>query len=414
MRRLFSRWYRTIYWLIVLAAILFMPIESILSQNQGPNLPERVILNLTDRPATSQSVTWQTRSLMTTPQVQFVLTRPTPDLEKGARVSMAQTDSMDHGGNRKYYYSARMDSLIPGSIYAYRVGDGKTWSEWNQFLTGIFEPAPFQFVYIGDPQNEILSICSRVFRAAYQKAPEARFWLLPGDLVNDGGNDAEWQQLFDALGWIPRTTPLLILPGNHEYVKIERDGVITRQLTPLWRPQFSLPINGPVGLEETVYYCDYQNTRLIALNGNEQLELQASWLADVLKNNSNRWTIVSIHQPIYSAAKGRDNTHLQQLFLPLFDQYGVDLVLQGHDHCYSRSHKLRAGKIVDEKSPGTVYVVSVSGPKIYELNFLYQPLMAKMDSGKQWFQIISISQDRLTFEAWTASGELFDSFELKK
>lgn len=414
MNRIFSLLRKSRDCLVGLGFFLLMPNEIIFCQHQNPIIPDRVILNLTDRPATSQAVTWRTRAPIATPQVQFVLARATPDLEKGARVMWAHTDTVDHGGQLLYYHSVRLDSLLPNSLYAYRVGDGSVWSEWNQFRTAMDGKGPFQLVYIGDPQNDILSLCSRVFRSAFQKAPEARFWLLPGDLVNDGGNDNDWQQLYDALGWIARTTQLLMLPGNHEYIKIERNGETARSLTPLWRPQFSLPNNGPIGLEETVYYCDYQSARIIALNGNEGLELQAAWLAEVLKNNPNRWTIVSIHQPIYSSAKGRDNINLQELFLPLFDKFSVDLVLQGHDHCYSRSHKLRAGKIVDDKSPGTVYVVSVSGPKIYELNSLYRPLMAKMDTGKQWYQILTIHHDRLSFEAWTADGELFDSFELRK
>ncbi len=411
-----SLWFskRAIFSVIVVCLLSFIPIEAIQSQDSAPSAPERIILNLTDRPATQQAVTWRTKSAVLKPQAQVVLARSTPDLEVGARTVIARTDTLIQAEQIFYYHSALLDSLLPNSIYAYRVGDGAIWSEWNQFSTAVSEEAPFEFVYIGDPQNSILSICSRVFRMAYQQAPRARFWLLTGDLVNNGENDAEWQEFFDGLGWIARTTPMLMLPGNHEYVKISRNGESVRNLTLFWRPQFSLPTNGPKELQETVYYVDYQHVRLIALNGNEQLEVQATWLAEVLKNNPNRWTIVAIHQPLYSSAKGRDNKQLQQLFLPLFDNYGVDLVLQGHDHCYSRSHKLHAGKVVDDSSPGTVYVISVSGPKIYELNVQYQPLMAKMDSGKQWFQMISVDHDRLSFQAWTANGELFDSFELKK
>ncbi|MDZ7342279.1 MAG: metallophosphoesterase, partial [candidate division KSB1 bacterium] len=255
---------------------------------------------------------------------------------------------------------------------------------------------------------------SRVFRLAYQRAPLAQCWLIAGDLVNNGENDTQWGELYDALGWIARVTPIMPLPGNHEYIAVQTSGAITRYLTPLWRPQFNLPLNGPEGLKETVYYVDYQNARLIVLNGNEQLEKQAEWLTQVLGANPRHWTIVAIHQPIYSAGKGRDNVQLQSLLLPLFDRYGVDLVLQGHDHCYSRSHKLHEGKIVTGNSQGTVYVVAVTGPKIYELNTKYQSLMVKMDTGKQLFQVISIHKGRLTFESWTATGELFDSFELMK
>jgi 3',5'-cyclic AMP phosphodiesterase CpdA len=402
------------YMLLSIVLFLFICVGSIYSGNVTTSYPERIILNVTAQPATSQAVTWRTQVAVIAPQAQIVAATASPDLVKGAVCVPAITDTLSIDGQTMYYHAVLFDTLTPNTVYAYRVGDGTVWSEWNQFQTAEANDAPFQFVYLGDPQNSILSICSRVFRMAYQKAPAARFWLMTGDLVNNGENDGEWEQLFDAFGWIARVTSIMPLPGNHEYNEMKTSGDTTRHLTPLWRPQFSLPDNGPPGLEETVYYIDCQNTRFIALNGNEQSEIQAEWLTKVLSDNPNRWTIVSMHQPLYSSAKNRDNVHLQKLFLPIFDNYGVDLVLQGHDHCYSRTYKLRAGKVVAEKSRGTVYVVSVSGPKIYTLNPLYQSLMAKMDSGKQLFQVISINKKRLSYEAWTASGELFDTFELSK
>lgn len=393
---------------------LFIIAESLQSGEVTTSYPERIMLTVTAQPATSQAVTWRTQAAATTPQAQIIPAKASPDLAKDAARVPAITDTVMIDGKTMYYHAVLFDTLSPNTVYAYRVGDGTVWSEWNQFRTAEAGDMPFQFVYLGDPQNDIHSICSRVFRMAYQKAPAARFWLMVGDLVNNGEKDELWSELFDAFGWIARVTPIMPLPGNHEYVKVQRDSQTTWQLTPLWRPQFALPANGPQGLEEQAYYVDCQHTRFITLNGNERLEAQAEWLTTVLKDNPNRWTVMAIHQPIYSSGKGRDNVHLQKLFLPIFDQYGVDLVLQGHDHCYSRSYKLRGSKVVADDSSGTVYVVSVSGPKIYELNFLYQPLMAKMDFGKQWFQVISVSKERLLYEAWTASGELFDSFELRK
>ncbi len=393
---------------------LFMFVVSCYSGDSATSSPERIILNLTAEPATSQAVTWRTPAAVTTPQAQIVPAKASPDLERDALSVAASTESVTVEEKKYYYHAALFDSLTPNTVYAYRVGDGTVWSEWNQFQTAEAAEVPFQFVYLGDPQNEIYSKCSRVFRLAYQKAPAARFWLMAGDLVNTGTSESEWEELFDALGWIVQATSILAVPGNHEYNFFHGYGITSGGLSPFWRPQFTLPENGPEGLEETVFYVDYQNTRFIGLNGNTLLEEQAAWLPTVLAANPNRWTIVSIHQPIYASAKNRDNPHLQNLFLPIFDKFGVDLVLQGHDHCYSRSHKLFAGKVVADSSAGTVYVVSVSGPKIYELNPQYQSLMAKMDTGKQLFQVIAISHDRLLYESWTANGELFDTFELRK
>jgi hypothetical protein len=167
-------------------------------------------------------------------------------------------------------------------------------------------------------------------------------------------------------------------------------------------------------LKEAVYFVDYQGVRFVMLNGNEKLEQQAKWLDNILAQKPQRWTIVSIHQPFYSTAKDRNNPHLRKLFIPIFDKYSVDLVLQGHDHTYGRTYKLRNGIKVGDDEKGTVYVVTVSGPKIYSINENFKDLMVKLGTGRQLFQVISINNGVLNYKSFTVTGQLYDSFELKK
>ena len=75
---------------------------------------------------------------------------------------------------------------------------------------------------------------------------------------------------------------------------------------------------------------------------------------------------------------------------------------------------MKNGIKVDDSEKGTVYVVTVSGPKIYSMNPKYKDHMAKMGTGRQLFQVISIDKNRLTYESYTATGQLYDSFELEK
>jgi len=168
----------------------------------------------------------------------------------------------------------------------------------------------------------------------------------------------------------------------------------------------------PRPIESAQY--DYQGLRFIMLNGNEKYQEQAHWLEKVLSQNSNRWVVAAIHQPFYSMTKRRDNPELREHFIPLFDQYPVDLVLAGHDHSYGRTFKLRNGQMVPNNEKGTVYVVSVCGVKMYDTEPKYRELMAKIGSGEQLFQVISINKNRLKYESWTAAGDLYDRFELNK
>jgi hypothetical protein len=377
--------------------------------------PQRIILNLTENPAAGQALTWRTISDIPNPQAQITPAVESPDLLGKAQTVHATTEMVEL--NEKQYvnhHSIVFKSLKPDTLYAYRVGDGRHWSEWNQFKTAGRTHEPFIFVNFGDPQNNIKSLCSRIFRAAYKKAPDARFWHFVGDIVNRGENDEEWAEFFDALGWIPRVTPMICLPGNHEYIKKKINGKEIRKITHLWNPQFTLPENGPDDLKETVYFIDYQGVRFVMLNGNEKLEQQAKWLNRILAKKPQLWTIVAIHQPFYSTAKDRDNPHLRELFIPIFDKYSVDLVLQGHDHTYGRTFKLRNGIKVGDSEKGTVYIVSVSGPKVRSKNQNSIDLMLKIGTGGQLFQVINIDKTSLTYESFTATGELYDSFELEK
>lgn len=377
--------------------------------------PERIILNLTAQPATSQAVTWRTRHPAAHPRVQVAPATGFSGFDKNARSVAAGTQRVVlKSGSVVYHHAVVLESLAPDTLYAYRVGAEGSWSEWSQFKTASRAPAPFTFVYFGDPQEEVKSKCSRIFRAAFKKAPDADFWHFIGDLVDNGDRDDEWAELFYAFGWIPRTTPMILLPGNHEYPDKRFVKRPDYRLFHLWRPHFTLPGNGPAGLEETVYFIDYQGVRLVMLNGNERLEDQARWLDRVLADNPQIWTIAAIHQPVYSTGKWRDKTTYQRLFVPVFDRYAVDLVLQGHDHTYSRTFKLKNGTRTGTNEPGTIYVTSVSGPKSYPVNPRYHDLMEKTGTGRQLFQVIRVDAHHLKYESFDATGARYDAFALEK
>jgi len=181
-------------------------------------LPERIILNLTEDPLKSQAVTWRTFTRVKDPKAQIVPVTDNFSLKENLTTINAATETVGKGKDKTVcHYSAVFKDLKPNTMYAYRVGTDDYWSEWNQFKTASKSHDPFNFAYLGDPQNDIKSMCSRIFRAAYKKVPDARFWLFVGDLVNNGDNDEQWGELFYGLGWIPRTTSMMLLPGNHEY-----------------------------------------------------------------------------------------------------------------------------------------------------------------------------------------------------
>jgi acid phosphatase type 7 len=408
---------------LVFTALLFITLSPAQRSSQLRE-PQRVILNLTDKPATSIAITWRTLAESGTPTVEFTEAADGANFEKMTKKSPAKRAEFEADKQGTVYqYSAILDGLKPGKKYVYKVGGDSVWSEWNQFVTARETAAPFKFVWFGDPQDDIKEHVSRVFREAFRTAPDAAFWTFSGDMTAEP-EDFRWGELFSAAGFIFRMTPSIMVPGNHDMgYKFENGKIVldakgrkdrTTSISPMWRPQLTLPENGVPGLEETSYYVDYQGVRLIMINSNDRLGEQAAWMEKLLSQNPNKWTVVTFHHPFYSCGRERDERSTRNAFLALFDKYHVDLALTGHDHTYARSFRLKNGVIAANDEQGTVYVVSSSGPKNYVANLRYQSMMAKTGMDMSLFQVVSVEGNRLSFKTYTAAGLLFDSFELLK
>lgn len=393
--------------------------------------PDHIILNPTQDPSTSMSVTWRTDMAERTGIAQIAIATAAPKFWKNSESIYAQTKMMNASNVWRAnvvsnYHTVTFNGLIPGTTYAYRVGTRKYWSEWFHFRTASDKDEPFSFIYVGDAQNHILDLWARLIREGYRKAPDARFIIYAGDLVNRAHSEQEWHEWFKAGSFIHSMLPAFPTPGNHEMGPRSREDSAAhiRTLSVQWRSQFSLPLNGPPGLEETAYYVDYQNSRIISLNSNEDPQEQVPWLEQVLRENPKKWSIVTFHHPIYSTSERRDNLKVRKFWKPIFDKYRVDLVLQGHDHTYARGRANPYGEnIVDGTNArdytGTVYVVSVSGAKMYRLKpdgwDAYEDVLQDRDAeNTQLFQVITIDGEKLSYQSFTAVGELYDAFDLIK
>lgn len=381
----------------------------------GP-LPDRIILTWTADPTHSQAVTWRTDTACLQGMAEITLAEGGPLFEKKVLRVEATTQKLETDINSAHFHTVNFLGLQPDSKYVYRVGDSVNWSEWIHFRTASRHPQPFSFIYFGDAQTNIRQHWSRVIREAYSDAPKARFLLHAGDLVNNSRRDAEWGEWFMAGGWMNAMVPSVPVVGNHEYSSDPTDLAQSSKICPHWRAQFALPSSGVQGLDETAYCFDYQGARIICLNSIERQSAQVEWLEQRLSENPQAWTIVAFHHPIFSAAKSRDNPRLRSEWKPLFDKYRVDLVLTGHDHTYARSglitQNVPTGVQARSEEGGTVYVVSVSGPKMYDIE--KRPEMMRVAEDVQLYQIIHIDGNQLRYEARTAMGSVYDGFTLHK
>ncbi|MCO5241507.1 MAG: metallophosphoesterase family protein [Chitinophagaceae bacterium] len=374
-------------------------------------VPDRIVLNVTQDPSSSIAVNWRTCDTVRTGYIEIAPLTADPRLADKALRIPAKSEAFRFENISATYHSATVQGLTPGTSYMYRVGKERYWSEWFHIKTAGKPGDKLSFIYLGDAQVGLKTLWPRVIRSAYAKMPEASLILYAGDIVNRGNNDSEWGELFYGGSFIHSTIPGMHSPGNHEYARTGDT------LSAFWRPQFSLPENGPEGLKESCYYTDVQGMRFISINSyrveesDEDLQKQQIWVDSLLRNNPNQWTAVLFHHPFYSIRPTRDNIRMRNTFKPLFDKYKVDIVLQGHDHAYARGMQKIEGATHKEKS-GTVYILSVSGPKMSSV--FEGTWMDVSATFTQLYQLITVEGNTLSYKAYTASGDLYDAFDLVK
>lgn len=368
--------------------------------------PDRIILNPTTDPATSQTITWRTNESTEDGEVQ-VAPADAPDDVRTVEADDSVAERLPRSRLVARHHSATVTGLEASTAYTYRVGHGDDFSGWTTFTTAPSSTGadPWTFLYFGDAQWGLDAGWSSVVDQAFTRHPDAALALTAGDQVNDGNDDHQWEQWFDAVGPWASTRTFLTVAGNHE---LYGDEEMLR-----YRSQVQYPRNGPDGQDDLTYRVDVGDVRFITLDGNITDGLsdptdnglgavQAAWLEEQLAENPRTWTVVTIHQPMFSASKLRDNLAQRSAFLPLLEEYGVDLVLQGHDHAYARGHL--AENDVEGGYAGPTYVVSNAGDKYYDLdpanrnNWTINDAVRDVAADKiSTYQSIRVEQDRLVY-----------------
>lgn len=410
---------------------------------QASQWPDRVTVTLPGPPSESFAVNWRTEAGIERPIARIARAVDAPRFDRQAREVRADTEIVDLERTRldgvahdlafplnigqAHFHSVEFTGLEPDTLYVYQVCGPKGYcSEWFQTRTAAAPDAgeTVRFIYLGDAQNGLLSHFSRVVRAGFSAAPRADFILHAGDLVDHASRDLEWAQWFKAVGFIHGMVPAVAVAGNHEYDKLDIDGELKRAvLSIMWRPQFRLPVASdlPEVLHETVYTLQYNDDLdVFVLNTQAgMMETQAEWLDRALARSTATWQIVAMHHPVFSTAQERDNLERREAVLPILRKHGVDLVLQGHDHTYSRGIDTDQPRIeTDDQGAGTVFITSVSGAKMYRVKperwdqYSDDAVLQRAAENTQFYQLIELDGARLKYRSHTATGELYDAFQL--
>ena len=136
----------------------------------------------------------------------------------------------------------------------------------------------------------------------------------------------------------------------------------------------TVPAGGPVGVGDGWYSYNLGSWHLISLNiecetqpggcsdSGSWFAAELAWLKKDLAANRSRCTLAYWHQPTFSAANSISlEGATAQAFWQLLYQYGVDLVLNGHDHLYARYRPLDPSGNYDPGKGIREFIVGTGG-----------------------------------------------------
>jgi len=211
-----------------------------------------------------------------------------------------------------------------------------------------------------------------------------------------------------------RQVPLFPTLGNHEYV--------TNMGQP-YLDNFYLPANNPARTER-FYSFDWGPVHFVALDSTCavlgsvdvcKLALQKTWLAQDLAATKQPWKVVFFHHPPWSSGAHGSQLVMRREFGPMFEQYGVDLVLTGHDHNYERSRLMKGDGVAASGTRGIPYVVVGSGGAALRSFPITQPSWtAYRNNTDIGYLDVQVSGGTLTARFLNAGGTVKDSFTVTK
>lgn len=245
----------------------------------------------------------------------------------------------------------------------------------------------------------------RTLQAANKNCPDMRFILCAGDEVNSALSKKQYNALLypDIL----KSVPVAAAVGNHDY----------------YSSLYSLHYNNPNTVEDDYtsmggngYYFTYGNALFIVLNSNNYvMDDHKAVISEAINYAPEaKWRIVMMHTSLYFSGMKEKHQNNIELFTPIFDKYGIDLVVSGHEHLYSRTAPMTG----DEPTVGGVTYLAVAtasgcsydrydrcDSRVVKCENMYEPSYSILDIGDDEIRVKSFYTDK---------DEIFDEFVIEK
>lgn len=248
----------------------------------------------------------------------------------------------------------------------------------------------FRFAVIGDNGtggHEEYEVAEQMMR--YWNVVKFDTVVMMGDNIYGGHKPGDFAKKFEEpyKALLDAGVKFYATLGNHDDPDIERN----------YKPY---NMNG-----NRYYTLKKGDVEFFVLDSNYMDPTQLAWLQNELKSSTAKWKIAYFHHPLYSDGKfhGPD-LDLRARLMPIFVQYGVNLVLSGHDHVYERVKAQQGIYFFVEGNSGEL--------RVHDLRRTADTA-AGFDTDRA-FMLMEIDGDALYFQTISRAGQTVDSGSLER
>ena len=336
--------------------------------------------------------------------------------EDAASYGNVTVDYFEQGGEATFIYSCALKNLKPESLYQFRIISNDKATSWQNLRTA--GNGNFQMLVFSDSQCVNYNVWQRTADTAAQNFPDAEIVTVIGDLVDNGQAAYQWRAWHNAAANVLSERIFAPVMGNHECYGLDWLNCLPTG----YLHHFKTPPNGIKNFGGYFYSFEYGAAHFFILN-TQFLELdklnagmkdaQEYWLKNDAAAANRRWKIVLMHKDIYDYAQDKF-CDIGEIFLPLFDELEIDLVLTGHLHTYRNRGKIFAQK---KSERGTCYILcGRSGDQKYvePHSDIDEVTFANLRTEPESFILLDVRADSVNLICQTVDGEILDNFSLYK
>lgn len=366
---------------------------------------------VTDDSRTSRIFMWNADEEIKNARLEYFLVG-----EDAANFGNVVVDYFEQSGEATFIYSCALKNLKPESLYKFRIisEDGAT--KWQNFRTAGF--GNFQMLVFSDSQCVNYNVWKKTADTAEKNFPDAEIVTVVGDLVDNGQAAYQWRAWHESAAKVLHERIFAPVMGNHECYGLDWLNCLPTG----YLHHFRTPTNDAKKFDGYFYSFDYGAAHFFVLN-TQFLELdkinaglrdaQEYWFRRDEANTNRRWKIVLMHKDIYDYAQDKFND-IAEIFMGLFDELNIDLILTGHLHTYRNRGHIFARQKSDS---GPCYVLcGRSGDQKYVEphsdvdDVAFENLREEPES----YIALDVSEKKLTLTCKTVDGKILDNFTLEK